>query len=1198
MSSASGQLQLALGPFENRALFSRHFLDQRLVDWPEFADLDAGQLLADLTELWEAERDGLASANEAQTEARLIQPVLHMLEFSYTVQAGLRMGVGRRQPDYALFLSDEARRRADLAGGAERYREAVAVADAKRFGRPLDRGRGGGQSDDPVAQIINYVAITGCRWGVLTNGRLWRLYAAEGDLVEAASFEIDLVALIEHGDPSAFRWFAAFFSARAFAPGESGLCFLDRVLTESDANAVEVGRTLEEQVFAAVPLIAQGLLGDDERMSEGLAAAFDNSLVLLYRLLFCLHAEARGLLPVENPHYVEYSVRRQRERVARDRDRRRVFSARSDDLYNDLRALFRMIDAGDPALGVSEYDGGLFSAGGHPYFENRFVPDDLLSQALDKLYRIDGQSVDYRDLSIRHLGTIYERLLEYRLEDAGSLGLRLALSDGRHRSGSYFTPDFVVDRIVQRTLDPLLSDRSARVASEGLRGHAALDALLEIRVCDPAMGSGHFIVAAAAWIAQSVVTDPSYDGDLSLVDVQRLVAERCVYGVDLNPMAVELARLSLWLATVREGEPLAFLHNLRCGNSLVGASVDDLLGGRDTVFADRLARDADALLAQATAIGSVASHTGADVDEKEALASAASALRAPLEELASATISPALIDEAGSPFHWELEFPEVFLGADGRPTDGGGFDAIVGNPPYVRIQELGRRLADYCRARYSTARGSFDTYIPFIERGVELLAAEGRLGFIVPNKFMKLDSAAGLRRMLTADRIVEEVLDFGDSQLFEGATNYTAILLLSHAGADAFRYRRITGDRSTVRRALGDAVRAPGERYPSSSLGASPWLLAVGEARLLIDRLRSGAERLDAETAQIFQGLITGADSIYIFEDRGWRGTNRLVRSRASGEPIELESPLLHPLASGADVHRYAFRPTDQLLLFPYRRGADAEMRLMAWDQVEEFPAVAAYLSDHEATLRARERGRMDHDGWYAFSRTQNLGLHDKAKLGVPRMCAALRASIDPSGTVYLDNVDVNGVLGAEGGPSLWTLLVLLNSDALNFVFSRSSVPFRGRFLSANRQFIAPLPIRSPDAGGAHELDSLGERLHATAEAIGTERRAFLAWVSDLVGARIRDLSGSTQIANYEQQTVADIVTVLMRNSARLRIDPASRDVDDALSAAHRESRAKLGELALALARDRREAERRVADLYELTSVQRALIAEDAPGGR
>ncbi len=525
------------------------------------------------------------------------------------------------------------------------------------------------------------------------------------------------MALLEADDERLFRWFARFFSASAFAADAGGRSLLDRILAESRAGAVAVGSAIERQVFSAVPSVAEGLLGADARTDATLSEAFDNALVLLYRLLFCLHAEARALLPVENPHYLEYSLRRQKERLAADLDRGRRFSHRSDDLYNYLRALFRIVDEGDEELGVDEYDGGLFSAARHPWFEGRSVPDDLLAPALDALYRVGGEFVDYGDLSARHLGTIYERLLDYRLEERdGALGL--ASTSGRRESGSYFTPERVVDRIVERALGPLLDERSEHVAALGLRGEDALEVFLGLRVLDPAMGSGHFLVAAAAWIATQIATDPSYDGDLSLAEIQRRVAERCLYGIDLNPMAVELAQLSIWLNTVRRGEPLTFLTNLRVGNALVGVELDELLAGEETLFAQQLARDADAILSGIQAIASRGSESPEEVHRKEDLALAVEGMREPLERHADEGILPAFPDERVSPFHWALEFPEVFLSVAGRPRDDGGFDAVIGNPPYVRIQALGRRLADWCRRRYRTASGSFDTYVPFLERGV------------------------------------------------------------------------------------------------------------------------------------------------------------------------------------------------------------------------------------------------------------------------------------------------------------------------------------------------------------------------------------------------------------------------------------------------------------------------------------------------
>jgi len=702
MTAGGEQLGLALGPYSDRRLFSEHFLEAILPELAEFTGLDLAGIASRLTELWRSERTSLPGSNEAQTEERFIKPVLAALGFEWTVQAGIPFHNGRRQPDYALFVDDTSRAAGDALEGRARYGHAVAVADAKRFDRALDtRAREAGVSEDPVAQIIHYIQITKRPWGILTNGRVWRLYSAEGDLVEGACLEIDLVSLIETGDAEKLRPFVAFFGRQAFDASADGTSFLDRALAESKSRAVAVGAELERQVFAAVPMIAEGLIGDEERTEEALGEAFDNALVLLYRLLFCLHGEARGLLPIGNPHYDRYSVRSQARALAEDRDAGRVFSDRSDDLYNDLRGLFRIVDGGDDALGVNEYNGGLFSATQHAYFEGRFVPDSLLAPALDRLYRVGGEMVDYRDLSIRHLGTIYEELLAFRPVSAGEHLMLVEDPVARKLTGSYFTPEEVVDLIVQRTLDPVLARRSGAVSSAGLSGAEALDALLEMRVVDPAMGSAHFLVSVVAYVALSIATDPSYDGDLDLDQLQRLVAERCVYGVDLNPMAVELARLALWLATVKGDEPLTFLRNLRVGNSLVGADVQTLLEGGDTVFTQALAGEAQRLLAGAADLEARASRTAAQVRLKGQLEAELAATRGSLQQLADAALDGGFAG-AGRLFHWQLEFPEIFLDAGGHPDAGGGFDAVVGNPPYIRIQDLGRGLAEWCRKRYET----------------------------------------------------------------------------------------------------------------------------------------------------------------------------------------------------------------------------------------------------------------------------------------------------------------------------------------------------------------------------------------------------------------------------------------------------------------------------------------------------------------
>lgn len=603
MSAAS--LPPGVGSASARWLFSTHFLSERLRDWPELAGLDTTVLHGELRELWEREGPTLrAGANEGLTEDRFIRPVLKALGHSFTLFP--EIPGARRTPDYLFYATEADRAAAEVGGPAAKIERAVAVGDAKRFDLPLDSRAADG---DPVAQVRDYVLLSRRPFGVLTNGRLWRLYARDSALVERACHEVDLVTLLEDGDPGDLAFFAAFFGIQAFVPGQDGRTFLERALDDSVLHAVEVSAGLEQAVFAAIPTIAEGLLGDEPRARESLDLAFANALVFLYRTLFCLFAEARGLFPVSDPDYRRYSILQHRLEVAELLDAGRYLSTTNDGLFAALRALFRMIDQGEAALGVTEYDGGLFEPAQHPWLEGRSVPDALLAPALDSIYRVGGSFVDYRNLSVRTLGTVYERLLAWELVQEDD-SLTLVESPRRHELGSYFTPEPIVDAIVERTLDPLVARRSEEIRGRGLSGPEALESLLSIRVLDPAMGSAHFLVGAAEFLAQAIATDPSYDGDLSLADLRRLAAERCLYGVDLNPLAVELARLSLWLVTARVGEPLTFLGNLRVGDSLVGADNETLLDRTTGFLEAHLAGAAGELLRQTAALQRRVTHTG------------------------------------------------------------------------------------------------------------------------------------------------------------------------------------------------------------------------------------------------------------------------------------------------------------------------------------------------------------------------------------------------------------------------------------------------------------------------------------------------------------------------------------------------------------------------------------------------------------
>ena len=636
-----------------------------------------------LLSLWGEEKNRVERYDdEAGLEEKFIQPVFKALGWHLKYQTYLK----RREPDYALFLTDDDLTAAVSAGrtSPEFWEHAVAVADAKAWHVSLDRPtRDGGTREYPPEQIEWYLNHSLRNFGILTNGRLWRLVPRVLGPAKPrfqTYLEVDLQALLESLTPASgqlklgpsgpefddFLRFYLLFSPVGLGTTADRKPLIQRAVEGSSEYSIGVGEELRDRVFEALRLCVEGFLRHDENAldpRQDLRACQEHSLIFLYRLLFIMYAEDRGLLPYRrNQTYTNNrSLARHRDDVAMrlDQVRRGLLSTdyprEETALWNDLQDLFDLIDRGHRRYGVHAYNGGLFDLEADSFLATRKLPDWYLARVLDQLGRArqPGRAdsglfrVDYRDLAIQQLGSVYEGLLELHprfahcdmrvvrarrtapkpdliqpadapipkgyestscLYEAGTIYLATDKGE-RRRTGSYYTPDHIVDHVVQKTLGAqckAVSDRlqheitsleeclkteslEERPRLEGklqeLRG-AFDDRVLALKILDPAMGSGHFLIRACQYLAEEIATNPytsdpdaeDLDGDESTITFwKRRVAENCLHGVDVNPMAVELAKLALWLETVAADSPLTFLdHHLQCGDSLLGATLDRL----------------------------------------------------------------------------------------------------------------------------------------------------------------------------------------------------------------------------------------------------------------------------------------------------------------------------------------------------------------------------------------------------------------------------------------------------------------------------------------------------------------------------------------------------------------------------------------------------------------------------------------------
>ncbi|TYC22953.1 DNA methyltransferase [Micromonospora sp. MP36] len=461
-------------------------------------------------------------------------------------------------------------------------------------------GTGGVPPQSLVQELLNRSEAH--LWGVLTNGRQLRLLRDSSALATAAYVEFDLEAIFDGELFSEFVLLYRLLHVSRFEVAEGAApstCWLEKWRTEAIAAGTRALDQLRKGVQDAITALGTGFLRhpDNGTLRENVdPQALHNALLrLVYRLLFLFVAEDRDAL--HHPDADEQA----RERYAayfssarlRAHARRRRGTTHSD-LYQALRIVLDALgnENGRPELGLPGL-GGLFDhdpVADKP-LDGLSLSNEYLLTAVRHLSQVRDagtrrwRSVDYRNLDAEELGSIYESLLELVPKHSAvdrTFELVELAGNTRKTTGSYYTPSSLIECLLDSALDPVIDDavkraeQAATAAGQPDPSDAIVDELLSLTVCDPACGSGHFLVAAARRIAKRVAAVRERNPEPTVDAVRHALHEvvaRCIYGVDINPMAVELAKVSLWMEALEPGKPLSFLDaHVKCGNALIGAT--------------------------------------------------------------------------------------------------------------------------------------------------------------------------------------------------------------------------------------------------------------------------------------------------------------------------------------------------------------------------------------------------------------------------------------------------------------------------------------------------------------------------------------------------------------------------------------------------------------------------------------------------
>ena len=752
------------------------------------------------------------------------------------------------------------------------------------------------------------------------------------------------------------------------------------------------------------------------------------------------------------------------------------------------------------------------------------------------------------------------------LINASVLGLIFEKING-HRDGSVFTPGAVTmymsREAIQQTVVRRFNEEMGwsckdyeALKNKDIEDYVQANAVIDsLRICDPAVGSGHFLVSVLNEVIYTkydlgILIDGSgkrikkqdYSIDIendellisdedgnpvsyipgnqesqriqeTLFNEKRKIIENCLFGVDINPNAVNICRLRLWIELLKnayytkesdytELETLPNIDiNIKVGNSLLhrfnlGQDISEILrksgisisayrkavsdyknahskeekhdlenylrqikgnlrtqiGLKDpkVVSLNKLNADLDNLLAPQLFEISKKEQAQRDKQAKDLQAKIAK-IQTEVDEIKDNKIF------VGA-FEWRIEFPEV-LDEDGRFV---GFDCVIGNPPYMRIQSLQNsnpEIVDYYSKHYQAATGSFDIYVLFVELAHQLIKGDGLVHFIMPVKWTNSDFGKGLRGYLAKEKFVSRIINLKAFQVFDAST-YTGLQWFK--SSDKLQYVEMDDSITTTEGFSGFLNSLQLSDYAQIDYNTdAPWTLANKEVNAILEKLRKNPYTLADVFESIFQGLATSKDDVYfLYECKEL--DNLLVEgySKYLGKRITIERGLVKPLLKGEDVHRYMHLDSDRYVIFPYKVVNEKASLYSEEEMSDLFPSGYEYLKACEPELRAREKGRLEKDTfWYRYIYPKNLTLFEQIKIVAPEISLGGNFTIDSDGRYY-STTTVYGYIRRKGfSGSYYTWMSILNSKLCWWFITQTGTVLANGYYRYKPAYLKPFPV-------------------------------------------------------------------------------------------------------------------------------------------